>query len=203
MRDRAVEALETLHSGATLPYEVISVNDGGPAFDEEVVALSDKVVVYGKNRGYAAAVNAGARAAEGAVLVIVNNDTWAPREWDAPLVAKLADPTVGVAFPLVKNKEDADFRAQLAGCFFAIRRETWDQVGGLNEEYGRANFEDTELFARIQYELGLKLVAVPECRVHHYGRGTLEKIEPAVNPNFDRNKAIYESRFGDKYPFLA
>lgn len=81
-------------------YEVVVVDNGSTDWTGELLSeLSGNVTVIRnpKNRGFAAACNQGARAAQGRHLLFLNNDTEALPNWFDPLVSALdEDETVAV-----------------------------------------------------------------------------------------------------------
>lgn len=56
-----------------------------------------RLIVNSQNRGFAAAINQGIRAGQGAYVLTLNNDAWAEPGWVAALIAAAeSDPTVGM-----------------------------------------------------------------------------------------------------------
>ncbi len=89
----------------TIPHRVVVVDDAGP--DDTLQRLADHypdvtAIAMAKNSGFGAACNAGIRAGQGDVVVLVNNDV----EADAMMLERLveafdADPRLGSACPLL------------------------------------------------------------------------------------------------------
>lgn len=81
-------------------FEVIVVDSGSTDATESVVAAHRDVrlIRLARNRGFAAAVNAGIRAARAGIVVLLNNDTEVEPQWLARLVAALGGPPdIGMA----------------------------------------------------------------------------------------------------------
>lgn len=101
LTQRCVSALSEHVLGAG-DVELVVVDDGS---DDGTGAWLDAKHAEGRltavhhrfNRGFAAACNSGAAAAEGDTLVLLNNDAQVLAGWLPPLVAALADEDVGVA----------------------------------------------------------------------------------------------------------
>jgi GT2 family glycosyltransferase len=93
--------LSSLRAQTYKPFEIILVDNGST--DESVAYVRREfpvvqIIALAENRVFAASVNAGIRAALGAVVVILNNDTDADPAWLTELVAALqSEPRAGMA----------------------------------------------------------------------------------------------------------
>ena len=90
--------LDALHRQTYTRREIIVVDDASS--DDTLAYLQAeqpavRVVALASNRGLATACNAGAAAAQGDILVMLNNDTEVERPWLAELVLPFAHPEVG------------------------------------------------------------------------------------------------------------
>jgi len=126
-------------------------------------------VDLGVNRGVAPAWNAAARAAGGDVLVFCNDDV----ELGAGSLARLADvlrsrPDAGVAGPagsrwdVARGKHVAWVGRNgacaskvsacevVSGFLFACRRQTWEAVGGFDEFYAPASWEEVDFCTAVR-----------------------------------------------------
>src|SRR5262245_38606723 len=94
---RCLDSLERQDS----ELEVVVVDNGAVADEITVASERDRVrvVLPGRNLGFAAGCNAGAWAARGELLVFLNPDTAADDGAIDRLVATLDDPTIGIAMP--------------------------------------------------------------------------------------------------------
>ena len=114
---RRSEALRRLLESVVAPeLDVIVVNvEDDPAVDEvaRVAALPVRVIVIG-NRGYVAAVNAGAAAALGDVVVFTNDDVVLTTAAVVKLAAVLRGGGVDVALPRVVTSQGVDLGTVLA-----------------------------------------------------------------------------------------
>ncbi len=155
-----------LSSGA---FEIVVV-DNGSTDDTAAVLMrwpTVRVLRFRVNRGFAAAVNAGIRAARAPVIVLLNNDTEVDPGWLAALLAALeAHPEAGMATSKVRLFDRRDVlhttgdRVDLAGCpsnrgVWEIDRGQWDaarNVFGANAAaaaYRMALFDDVGLFDEV------------------------------------------------------
>ena len=187
---------------------------------------SVKVILNSENRGFAAANNQGLAIARGEYLVLLNNDTVVPRGWLEPLMKALRDPLVGLVGPVTnfvgnEAKIDVEYAglegmaefarawmsahagesfdiSMLAMFCVAMRRDTFDRVGLLDESFGIGMFEDDDYSRRIQ-AAGLRTVCTKASFVHHFGQASFKKLIEAGSYDalWRRNRDIYERKWGE------
>ena len=139
------------------------------------------VVALETNRGVAAGWNAAAVAARGDVIVFANDDvTPAPGSLGRLVAALDAAPDAGVVGPLganwdrerwihretVRPPQGLEACDSVSGFLFATRRETWEAVGGFDEAYAPASWEEIDFNLAVQ-RLGLRSYAVADVDVGH------------------------------------
>ena len=191
-----------------------------------------RLVLNETNAGFAAANNQGLALATGDVLVLLNNDTAMTRGAFAALVRHLhADSTIGLLGPSTNEianegrvpvgyvsleelpawaasfvrEHDGETldTAMLAMFCLAMRRETWERTGPLDERFEVGMFEDDDYSRRVK-ELGLRTVCARDAFVHHAGRASFGAIgEARYVEIFHRNKARYEMKWGLWLPHVA
>jgi GT2 family glycosyltransferase len=85
----------------------------------------------------------------------------------------------------------------VTGCLLMIRRDLWDRLGGFDERYIPAWFEDVDLCRRIQAGGG-RIFFEPDARFIHHGGSSLSRLEPGQFQEFYlRNELRYfEKHFG-------
>lgn len=176
------------------------------------------IIHRGENGGFAAACNTGAHSARGDTLIFLNNDARPEPSWLEPLVAEARD-SGGIAGSLLLNldgsvqaaglwwdaregqwRNSTDFRGQIApydvpaimGACFAIRRDTYWRLGGLDEGF-RSGGEDVDLCLRAR-ALGLPVRLVPASRVRH-AEGTTRFALPDARERVSHNLARLRERW--------
>jgi N-acetylglucosaminyl-diphospho-decaprenol L-rhamnosyltransferase len=186
--------------------------DGSPeCFRTELPECT--VLALPENVGYARAANAGAKRVPGDAYLVTNNDAFVHRPGSVQaLVDALADPTVGLVAPRLRNEDltlqptvrplptpgvsllraaglgrlvpnrwqpcwshhwdHARSRAVEAadGAVFLVRGETWDELGGYNEDR-RMYGEDSDLCWRTR-RLGWRIWFAAEAEFVHLGNAT-------------------------------
>jgi hypothetical protein len=180
---------------ATLPEdaEVIVSDDGSRDGSADLAqALGARVVRSAAATGPAAARNRGAGAASAPVLVFLDADCLVHADTLARLTAGFADPAVAAVFgsydgapaartwiSLYKNlahhfvhqRSRPEASTFWAGCG-AIRRASFEAIGGFDEAYVRPSIEDVELGYRLRAG-GYQIRLVREAQVTHLKQWTL------------------------------
>ena len=183
-----------------LPDEVIVVDDGSPLSMSELLAemgtiLPQTIVVpLEKNQGFPAAVNTGLEVASGDILIISNNDITFTPGWLTGLLKPLQE---GYSISSVVTSDQGwETRDEITendrfGSLWAMKREVYDTLGGLDEQFGTGTFEDADYYLRAK-EAGFKIGKNWNTLVEHIGRATFDKVDP--------NHAIFEE---NKHKFIA
>jgi GT2 family glycosyltransferase len=184
-----------------------------------------RLVLNDTNTGFAGGNNIGLRVATGEYLVILNNDTYVTRGWIRTLLAHFKrDPKLGLLGPVTNNigneakieieygsMEEMATRSQRytlahpgnsvrlrTAAFFCVmmRRAVLDDVGELCEEYARGFFEDDDYCRRVE-RAGWTIECADDVFVHHHLSASFDALgATAKRELFERNKAIYEAKWG-------
>jgi GT2 family glycosyltransferase len=141
-----------------------------------------RTVALPENLGVAPGWNAAARAAAGEFLVFANDDVLPARQSLERLVAVLRDdPDAGVVGPVGSDWDQEAWRHErfvhpaggaveecdvVSGFLFATRRATWEAVGGFDEAYAPASWEEVDFNCAVQ-RMGLRSYAVGGVDVAH------------------------------------
>lgn len=192
---RSVAALRRTTPPGT---EIVVVDDRSTDGSVEAMAAAhrDVAVVRAQARlGVAGARNVGADVATGDVVVFSDAHVDPSEGWLPPLLDALQDPEVGEVAPTVCDMHDRAVRGFgftwpdlgmrvqwlrdvpatstdvpfICGCFLAIRRATFDELGGFDDGLVRWGSEDAELSLHV-WRRHLRCVVVPEAVVAHLFR---------------------------------
>jgi O-antigen biosynthesis protein len=160
---------------------VVALN--GIAADEAGVPDGVKTVPSAVNLGVAPGWNAAAREASGDIMVFGNDDAELGPGSLAALARALEEhPEAGVVGPVgstwdrerwehvdMVHPADGDGLVEcdvVSGFLFACRRETWEALGGFDEAYAPASWEEVDFNVAAQAR-GLKSYAVGGVQVAH------------------------------------
>jgi GT2 family glycosyltransferase len=177
-----------------------------------------KLVLNSANLGFSAGNNVGIRLATGDCIILLNSDAFAPPGMLDKLAAHLAaDNRLGMLGPVTnaagneqcihttKGDMDAAFRegiayAQNGGneilsayrldfCCVAIPRRVLDEIGLLDEEFGRGYFEDFDYSLRVK-QAGYTLGIAEDSFVYHRGSSSFGKVPREIKELMKRNKKL-------------
>jgi len=179
------------------------------------------------NRGFAGGNNDGIRAASGSVLVLLNNDTLVSEGWLAGLRTSLQqDGSIGLIGPVsnevgneqkifscgvtpaeilaegaawVRHSRGDAFETERLGFFcVALRRETTDQVGLLDEAFDLGFYEDDDYCFRVR-QAGYKLICREDIFVYHRGSSSFGKTPRKTKELLKKNRRLLEKKSGMRY----
>jgi GT2 family glycosyltransferase len=190
---------------------------------------SVKIIANRYNVGFAAGNNLGMAAATGEYLVLLNNDTVVTEGWVLTLLHHLMDHSDIGLLGAVTNHigNEAQVKVEYAGldqmpersraytlthmgellflrtvAFFCVMmpRSTYTRCGPISEEYGVGFFEDDDYCRKVE-KLGLKIACAEDVFIHHHLSASFNKLrEKERRALFDRNRAIYEKKWGPWTP---
>ena len=165
------------------PFEMIVVDDASTDRTAEIARSHAATVVTTSGRQIAASRNAGARVAKGEFLIFVDADTHVPPQTMRAALRALRNGAVGGGARLRADPSTPFWLAKLAiftvsmmrltrwaaGCFFFVRRDAFDKVGGFDERY----FATEEIvLSRALKKLG-RMVIVSEAVITSGRKGRL------------------------------
>jgi GT2 family glycosyltransferase len=196
--DRNLESVAASLSGTAEPWEILVVDDGGGEL--AVSGKGVRVLSLPENSGYGPAVNAGAAAAKGDHLLILNDDVRLEKETVSRLRRLFPDPTLFAVVPAIRSPfaECGDEGGKAAvwragqieiletsnpsvtptfypvGCCLLCPRAAWEELGGYKPTYAPFFWEDVDLGYRA-WRKGLRVLHEPAAVCHHEGSATLRE----------------------------
>ena len=196
LRQTVVSLLESV---PTANVEIIVVDDqstdGSTAFLSEPGWAPARLVTTPSRLGISPARNLGAAHAAGDVVVFSDAHVEAYRGWAEPLYLAAVKPFVGEVAPVVHSLREPHIKGFgftwreaslkmhwlrrtasvaypvpfLCGCFVALRRELFRDIGGFDDGLIRWGSEDAELSLRL-WRMGYECQVVPASAVAHLFR---------------------------------
>ena len=183
-----------------------------------------KVILNTENYGFAKANNQGLQIANGEYLVLLNNDTVVPRGWLSNLIRHLsADKSIGLLGPVtneigneakvpvgytsilemndwarqyVREHDNEVFEIPMLAMYcLAMRREVFEKIGLLDEQFGMGMFEDDD-YTRRARELDYKVMCANDVFIHHVGRASFKLLsDETYRAIFEKNRRLYEEKW--------
>jgi GT2 family glycosyltransferase len=200
-------------------WEVVVVDDGGGG-DLDLPAGA-RLVTLAANQGYGPAVNAGARAARGDYLLVLNDDVRLDPKCVKRLRSHFPDPSLFAVVPAIRSglaacgdeggkagvwragmieiEEVAADREHTTlypvGCCYLAPRSAFLALGGYDDAFAPFFFEDTDLGYRAWCS-GLRILHVPSAVCDHEGSATLreQRSFELRERVFHRNRILFHLR---------
>lgn len=184
-----------------------------------------QLITNGENMGFPAGCNQGIQAAKKENdILLLNNDTIVTPSWLENLQACLhSDPSIGAVGPLtdacsnlqqisVSYKDFSDLlhfamafnssdsrkwedRIRLIGFCLLIKRGVLNQVGLLDERFGKGNYEDDDYSTRV-HKAGFRLQLCGDCFIHHFGSGSFSKDVASFRGHLEKNRRVFAAKWG-------
>jgi N-acetylglucosaminyl-diphospho-decaprenol L-rhamnosyltransferase len=194
--------LESIASHTRHDLQLIVVDNASSDGTAEYLASLDDVTVIrnAANLGCAAAWNQGVEAASGAEwIVILNNDVVVSPGWLTGLLEAAAHWRLDIVCPAIREGDcdrdlvaySADFVSRMhstirrgagLGVCFMVHRRVFADIGGFDETFRIAQYEDADFFLRARrarYSIG----TVGRSFLHHFGAVTqrsLSRSQPSA-----------------------
>ncbi len=202
-------------------------SDGTPQYLTKMAEKHNNLIVIlnDTNHGFAKANNQGIERSRGEYLVLLNNDTVVPQGWLSKLLRHLRDPEIGLAGPCTnfagnEAKIEAHYRTwaemeafaservrvmdqQIADIYMLamfcvlMRREVFEKIGPLDEQFGIGMFEDDDYSMRVR-RAGFRIVCAADVFVHHFGQAAFGKLIRSGDYDklFNENRHKFENKWG-------
>lgn len=204
-------------------------SDGSREYLEELAGRDARVRVLAneENTGFPAACNQGLAAARGELLVLLNSDTMVPPGWLPRLRSHLEGKAdlVGPVTNRIGNEAEVPVAYETYGGFLreassraferqgeaieipmltmfclAMRRDSWEEIGALDESFGIGTLEDDDYSMRAR-QAGLRLLCAEDVLVHHFGKGSFGELfgDGEYSRLLERNRRHFEEKWGEAW----
>ncbi len=190
--------------------QVIVVDNGSTDDTAHMLTEFDWIdtVTCQKNYGFAGGNNRGAELAKHEVIIFLNNDTLFPhREWIGKLTDIFNSKDVVASGPASDNVSGVQGEAKwaasstsffavkrLVGFCLAVRRSTFEAVGGWDEGFGLGGYDDDDLCLRLS-KYG-HLVFCTRSFVSHVGHQTFDANGLDWYAIQENNRLYFEKKHG-------
>ncbi|MBP6824016.1 MAG: glycosyltransferase, partial [Acidobacteria bacterium] len=183
-----------------------------------------RVVLNSDNLGFAAANNIGLKMATGEFLVLLNNDTVVTRGWMTAMLRHLQnDLSIGLIGPVtnaianeakievgyqqieempnwaagyVREHDGETFPIPMLAMFcVAMRRQIYEEIGLLDEQFGIGMFEDDDYCRRIS-NCGYQILCTRGSFIHHWQRASFKLLgEDEYLRIYQENQRKFEEKW--------
>ena len=213
--------VKSIRKNTTLPYELIIVDNGSTSNTQKwVKENSDQSLIFKKNQGFSKGFNEGLKIAQGEFVMMANNDTEFPPEWDVKLVECLEKyPNVGIVSPVYTNgrriaqRREPGIKLIKVGRFkrgpsgiayFMRRHEMNDIFGKWCEDYKIASGEDADLCMTV-WSNDYDILIDERVLIKHKGKVTSGSKLTDWKVLYSRNGKQYRKKwfYQHYFPYLA
>ncbi len=229
------ECIQSIFDKTAYPnYELIIVDnkseDATIDYLEKLKKQYDhvKVILNEDNYGFAKGNNIGMKAAKGAYIILLNNDTVVTKGWISGLIKHLEkNPKLGIVGPVTNyvanearinvsytNMKEMDAFAQrytvrnlnklykkvskVIMFCVAIPKEVITRIGYLDENFEVGMFEDDDYSYRLK-KSGYEIGFTRDVFIHHYGSATFKTlINQEMIRIYKKNKEIFREKWVTK-----
>lgn len=186
LQDLSIPCVDHVLGGTSYPYELILIDDGSSDGTASYFAtFTQKAYKQSKRRGVAKARNLGLQSAEGALMVILDNDVFVPPGWLSILAEESRKQNVGIVAGIPSNEKERlnakrsadgliDFPC-VAGACMGITRACFNAVGYFDEDQIN-NAEDTDYCYRALLAR-FRVTSTPRLVVPHLAGSTRRELD--------------------------
>lgn len=217
---RCVESIRAQRTDARTEIVVVD-NESSLESRRRLAGGSFRIVALEGNRGFTGGMNAGAAAAEGDLIALLNNDVVLSPDWLATGLAAMRDPEAGLVggrsdgghagqregdsgFTVPRIDPEGGFsklltvearRAAVAsvdGSHLLVRREAWEATGGFDEDFF-AYYDEVDLCARV-WATGWKVLYEPRLTVWHQRGLSSDRLPVRRSYWAKRNRLLFVAK---------
>ena len=183
-----------------------------------------RLILNQENRGFAAGCNQGLAISRGKFLVLLNNDVVVTPDWLTGLLECLqAEPCIGIVGPTTNNASGiqgictatynshqeldafaAAFRKhnryrrvpsqRLVGFCVCFTKSLYQEIGGLDEQFGTGNYEDDDYCLRASIA-GYRNYVAGDVYVHHHGSISFKAAGIDYQHSITQNGKLFQEKW--------
>ena len=209
--------IEAIRQHVPHPHEIILIDNGSTEEGTHRLAGIEGVhfIRNAENIGFARGCNQGAELAQGDLVLFLNSDCIADRDFLSPMVSLLlSGPQIGAVGPFSNyasppqgcyprdewtDREDVRLEPGqfLIGFCQLMRRDVFLRLGGFDENFNLGGFEDLDLSRRLD-AAGYEKWVCGSAWIHHAGHQTFMRNaipDPAMDHE-SHNRTYYLEKYG-------
>ena len=213
--------VKSIRKNTTLSYELIIVDNGSePDTQRWVKENSDQSIIFQENQGFSKGFNEGVKLAQGKYVMMANNDTEFPPDWDKKLVDIIEiNPGAGIVTPVYTSGRKSALRTEpgekilkvfpfrkypSAVAFLMRRNDLINKFGGWSEKYEIASGEDADLCFKV-WKAGYDILIDERVLIIHEGKVTSSSKLEDWQAHFKLNSRQFKKKWFYYYyfPYLA
>ena len=213
--------VKSIRKNTALSYELIILDNGSePDTQNWVKENSDQSLIFQENQGFSKGFNEGVKLAQGKYLMMANNDTVFPPEWDQKLLETMeANPMAAIVSPVYTSgrksalrfkpsnniKKLFPFRKYPSAVAFLMKKDDLNNTfGGWSEEYEIASGEDADLCFKV-WKAGFDILIDERVLIIHEGKVTSSSKLEDWQAHFKSNSRQFREKWLYYYyfPYLA
>ena len=213
--------VKSIRKNTSLPYELIIIDNGSEFITQKwVEENSDRSVIFDKNQGFSKGFNEGVKLAQGKYVMMANNDTEFPPDWDKKLVDIIEkNPGAGIVTPVYTCGRKSALRTEpgekilkvfpfrkypSAVAFLMRRNDLINKFGGWSEKYEIASGEDADLCFKV-WKAGYDILIDERVLIIHEGKVTSSSKLEDWQAHFKLNSRQFKKKWFYYYyfPYLA
>ena len=213
--------VKSIRKNTTLSYELIIVDNGSePDTQRWVEENSDQSIIFQENQGFSKGFNEGVKLAQGKYVMMANNDTEFPPDWDKKLVDIIEKyPGAGIVTPVYTSGRKSALRTEpgekilkvfpfrkypSAVAFLMRRNDLISKFGGWSEEYEIASGEDADLCFKV-WKASYDILIDERVLIIHEGKVTSSSKLEDWQAHFKLNSRQFKKKWFYYYyfPYLA
>ena len=210
--------VHSIRENSSLNYELIIVDNGSNKKTQNwVKKVSDNAIIFNENKGFAKGFNAGLEIAKGEYVLMANNDTEFPKNWDILLLENfskynnlgLVSPVYTVGACQVALRQVAmnnkillnKFGDYPSGVAYFVNKKFIDSIiGGWSEDYYLASGEDADLCYKI-WSKNYNILIDERVLVKHEGKVTTKTKIPKWRKLWKKNARKFKRKWFFYYFF--